>query len=242
MLAGALVPGLARAQSDDLFAALVRGAEVGIERVGGEVVTVFGLPVSEAAESLANATRGIALPDGYRPRDLVSGWSAGLRSVGDQYVRAVVVPDTQELFRVAGTEGHSLALLSAYRSYSYQVDVFAGQVERRGDEEQANRWSARPGHSQHQLGTTTDFSGASIFRAFGESPEGQWFWENGHNFGYVFPYTSTSEPLTGYVPEPWHGRWVGRELALWMRGLNYQTAVSFCADDVVAAVRVAAGL
>jgi D-alanyl-D-alanine carboxypeptidase len=201
---------------------------------------LFSLHPQVAREVWQKVTRYDALPPDYRPLDLVATWESGLPSAnGGQYLRQVIVPDTVELVRAARAEGLDVSILSGFRSYGYQVSLFGAQVARRGgDEEAANRYSARPGHSQHQLGTTLDFSG---FRAFAGSPAGAWVWEHAHEFGFVFPYTEASQDRTGYVSEPWHVRWVGRELATWMQGLGYQTSTERTADDLIAAVRTAAG-
>jgi LAS superfamily LD-carboxypeptidase LdcB len=246
-LLAAAVPALrigpAAAQSTISVGQLRGLAELGIERLGDEVTSVFGLYPPEADETLANVTRELALSATYRPRDLVSAAAVGIPQSGGQFIRAVTVEDTRALVQAAAAAGHRLSLLSAYRSYAYQVDVFASQVIRRnGDEDGANRFSAKPGHSQHQLGTTHDFqSTGTTFGTFARSDAGVWFWEHAHEYGYVFPYTEASAERTGYVPEAWHARWVGTPLSTFMWALGYRTAAGFNADDVVAAVREAAG-
>ena len=143
------------------------------------------------------------------------------------------------LIDAASAEGHDLYTGSGFRSEAYQAGVFAAQVKRWGDEETANRYSARPGHSQHQLGTTVDFT--STFAAFRRSPAADWLRDNAHRFGFVLPYTPAAGPLTGYVDEPWHGRWVGRDLAGQLQAAGYQDWTSFDADDVIGLVRIETG-
>jgi D-alanyl-D-alanine carboxypeptidase len=144
------------------------------------------------------------------------------------------------LIDAAGAEGHDLYAGSGFRSEAYQAAVFAAQVKRWGDEETANRYSARPGHSQHQLGTTVDFT--NTFAAFRRSPASDWLRDNAHRFGFVLPYTPAAGPLTGYIDEPWHGRWVGRDLAAQLQGAGYQDWMSVDADDVIDLVRIEAAL
>lgn len=222
------------------IARLSTALNAGIERdESGAVTAVFGLAVQEAREMLQMATKADALPSSYRPRDLVGAPAVGVPASGFPAIRAVTVPDTRAMVEAAAAEGHDLWVLSAFRSYAEQVQIFANAVNRRGDEELANRFSARPGQSQHQLGTTLDMT--NQFRAFGSSPAGQWLWANAHRFGYVFPYTDLNQERTGYVSEPWHVRWVGTPLAQWMYDAGYQAWTDLTADDVVALVRAAAG-
>jgi LAS superfamily LD-carboxypeptidase LdcB len=216
----------------------VRG---GIERDAiGSVRSVFGLDPGVAGEVLLRATKPDALPDGYAPTDLVNASVDGIPSVGNQLLRALVVGNTRDLIREAGADGHHLYVGSGYRSQAYQVDVFAAQLARWGDDEQANRYSARPGHSQHQLGTTIDFT--SEFRAFRGGSSAAWLSDNAHRFGFVLPYTVAAVELTGYVDEPWHARWLGSLLAAQLQSANYQHWAALTVDDVVALVRLEAGL
>ncbi len=188
-----------------------------------------------AAEVLLPATRADALPDGYAPADLVSAAANGIPAAGRQLIRALIVDDTRALVSEAASLGLELYIGSGFRSQAYQVDVFAAQTARWGDAETANRYSARAGHSQHQLGTTIDFTAS--FRGFREGPAAAWLSENAHRFGFVLPYTPASSPLTGYIDEPWHARWVGGTLAGQMQALGYQSWTGLSADDGIAFVR-----
>jgi D-alanyl-D-alanine carboxypeptidase len=191
-----------------------------------------GLEPDVAAEVLLPATRLEGLPDGYAPHDLVSASANGLPSNGYQLLRKLIVEDTRAFIEAASAEGHDLYIGSGFRSQAYQQAVFAAQTARWGDEETANRYSARAGHSQHQLGTTIDFT--NTFRGFRGSPAASWLSDNAHLFGFVVPYTPASSPLTGYVDEPWHCRWVGSTLAAQLQALGYQNWTSATADDALA--------
>jgi D-alanyl-D-alanine carboxypeptidase len=201
----------------------------GLQRDGvGALLSVFDLDPGVAAEVLMPATKDDALPDAYTPRDLV-------RVAGGQLLRALIVTDTRALIAEAANQGiEELYVGSGFRSQAYQEGVFAAQTQRWGDEETANRYSARPGHSQHQLGTTIDFT--TSFRAFRGSDAAAWLADNAHRFGFVLPYTPASAPRTGYVDEPWHARWVGSELASQLQQMGYQTSSQVTADDALAEV------
>ena len=201
---------------------------------------IFGLEPSVAAEVLQRATRLDALPDGYAPSDLIDTSSAGLPAMGVQRIRRLIVDDTRALIDSAGAAGYDLYVGSGFRSQAYQQEIFRAQIGRFGSAELAERYSARPGHSQHQLGTTIDFT--STFRGFRGSDAAQWLELHAHEFGFILPYTEASRTCTGYIDEPWHARWVGRQLASGLQGLGYQVWTDQCADDAVAAVRLAAGL
>jgi LAS superfamily LD-carboxypeptidase LdcB len=231
---------LAHAGTPDL-AAIRDWVRSGIERDdSGAVRGVFGLNTRASDEILLRATRTDALPDGYAPSDVVSASARGIPSVGGQLVRAVIVDETRALVEAARRDGYSLYVGSGYRSRSYQVAIFAAQVARWGDEEVANRYSARPGHSQHQLGTTIDFT--NDFRSFRGSDASAWLRDNAHRFGFVLPYTAASTPLTGYIDEPWHARWVGQALASQIQSAGYQEWTDIDVDDVISLVRTEAAL
>ncbi|HEY3117492.1 MAG TPA: D-alanyl-D-alanine carboxypeptidase family protein, partial [Chloroflexota bacterium] len=90
------------------------------------------------------------------------------------------------------------------------------------------------GHSQHQLGTAIDFNSPG---GFAGSPGGLWLWLHAQEYGFVLPYTPASAARTGYVFEPWHLRWVGRELAAVMWELDYLDSSDLIADDYIALAR-----
>ncbi len=169
----------------------------------------------------------------YAPADLVGlqdalaralpGAAAPLAGANHQ-LRAVAVPDLQALFVAAEEAGVQLAVQSAYRSYAYQESTFAYWVELDGYEA-ALRTSARPGHSEHQLGTAVDLRSRSGPPAWdlddwATTPEGAWVKENAWRFGFVMSYPAGAEDESCYDYEPWHFRYVGRELAAQMHVAN----------------------
>jgi D-alanyl-D-alanine carboxypeptidase len=202
----------------------------------GAVTSIFGLD----PDVFLRATKADALPDGYAPDDLVGAAAHGIPQAGGQTLRGLIIDDTYALIGAAADDGVTLYVGSGYRSQAYQSAVFAAQVQRWGDPDTANRYSAQAGHSQHQLGTTIDFTNS--FAAFRRGPAPDWLRDNAHQFGFVLPYTPASASLTGYVDEPWHARWLGAELASQLQSLGYQDWPALSADDVVALVRAEAGL
>ena len=152
-------------------------------------------------------------PEGLVP--LTETYAYGPQSVVEQ-----VLPDLLRLLEAAQVAGHRIVVVSSYRSFETQRDAFQYHVDTYGLD-QASRVSARAGHSEHQLGTTVDFSSAAVgyelVEAFGSTPEGRWLAEHAHEHGFVLSYPEGLEEVTGYAYEPWHFRWVGRELAAEVR-------------------------
>ncbi len=135
---------------------------------------------------------------------------------GQQLLIAEAAEEFQQMVNTAANVGIYIFARSSYRSYDTQVSTFEYWVSVRGEEE-ASRISARPGHSEHQLGTTTDVTAASVgyelSQAFGNTEEGRWVEENAWRFGFIISYPEGKEHITGYVYEPWHIRYVGRDVA-----------------------------
>ena len=115
-----------------------------------------------------------------------------------------------ELKQAALEEGLEISFMSGYRSYGEQYEVYSGWNKTYPDGE-ADRISARPGHSEHQLGLAIDVN--SIEFSFADTPEGIWLAENCYKFGFIIRYKEGTESITGYMYEPWHIRYLGAELA-----------------------------
>lgn len=120
-----------------------------------------------------------------------------------------------EMCHKAYSEGIVLHLLSAYRSFDYQETVFQRNIRFYGSEAEANRYSARPGQSEHQLGTAVDFGGTDSdwTEGFSHTKPARWLARNAYKFGFVMSYPPGTEHITGYVFEPWHYRYIGMEAA-----------------------------
>ena len=115
-----------------------------------------------------------------------------------------------ELQNAAYLAGFDMPLLSGYRSYDYQKSLYENYVARDG-EEAANRYSAKPGTSEHQTGLAFDVGEMSW--TYGETAAGQWLVNHCAEFGFILRYLPDKEDITGYMYEPWHIRYVGVEHA-----------------------------
>lgn len=110
--------------------------------------------------------------------------------------------------------GMVVLVTSAYRSYSYQAGLF-GTYAKRDGEEAANKYSARAGKSEHQTGLAIDVVKPGVRMVnFGSTEESVWVANNAHRFGFIIRYPKGKESITGYQYEPWHLRYLGKDLAL----------------------------
>jgi D-alanyl-D-alanine carboxypeptidase len=135
---------------------------------------------------------------------------------GKGSVRAVIADDLQAMSAAAAAAGSAIGVESAYRSYADQQAVFSKWVSIYG-RQQALRISARPGHSEHQLGLTIDFRSdppiSTLNASWGSTAAGKWMRNHAWEFGFIMSYPKGKSSLTCYDYEPWHFRYVGRDLA-----------------------------
>lgn len=113
--------------------------------------------------------------------------------------------------------GFQLTAFSTYRSFEYQTTLYEGYVERDG-KEAADRYSARPGYSEHQTGLAFDIGEVNYEKhwassSFAETEAGKWVAANAHRYGFILRYPLGKEAITGYMYESWHFRYVGEAIA-----------------------------
>lgn len=178
---------------------------------------------------LVNKTRPI--PTDYIPPNLVvpSVPTRTDKGVDERSVRQEITKPLEDMFAAAKAAGHHLMIGSAYRPASLQQFYFNSYAASWG-QEMAERYSAHPGHSEHQLGLAVDISTESrecyLSTCFINTPDGQWLANNAHKYGFTLRYAKGKESITGYSYEPWHYRYVGVELAtaLYESGLSLEEA------------------
>ena len=158
------------------------------------------------------------LDSDYKPNDLVVP-NVKFSFDGEhekKYMRQEAASALEELFNQAKEEGIYLYAVSGYRSYSTQERLFKNRANRVGEEE-ANKLSARPGESEHQTGLAMDVTSQSakfdLIEEFGDTEEGKWLKDNAHKFGFIIRYLKEKTDITGYSYEPWHIRYVGKDVA-----------------------------
>ncbi|KAB8139006.1 D-alanyl-D-alanine carboxypeptidase family protein [Gracilibacillus oryzae] len=170
----------------------------------------------DSVEVIVNKQR--KLPDGYKPADLVEPNVSFYAAEGDpkRLMRQVAATALEQLFADAKQSGLEFVAVSGYRSYDRQKVIYENNVAKNG-QEHADRYSARPGTSEHQTGLAMDVASAALVAVlepgFIQTDEGQWLAENAHNYGFIIRYLEGKESITGYSYEPWHVRYVGKELA-----------------------------
>ena len=119
---------------------------------------------------------------------------------------------------------------SAYRSYAYQKNLFQWYIQKEMEadrsltkaqaQEKVLTYSAAPGTSEHQSGLCVDFMTTTmrdLDETFEQTAAFSWLEENACQFGFILRYPKGKEDVTGYKYEPWHYRYVGRELAMAVR-------------------------
>lgn len=149
----------------------------------------------------------------YEPDNLVKPNVKFLRDTSDElrYMDETAAKALEELFQVAKSENINLIGSSAYRSYKSQVRVLKDEISSKGVD-YANKYVAKPGKSEHQSGLSIDVTNEA--RCFDKtSPEAQWLANNAHRFGFILRYPEGKEDITGYNYEPWHIRYVGKDVA-----------------------------
>lgn len=149
------------------------------------------------------------LPSSYAPNDLVG------------QLRSEPSGKLQELLAAAAANGASMRILSGYRSYATQNSTYNAYVAKDG-QAAADRYSARPGHSEHQTGLAADLGNGTcdLEICFGTTVAGKWLAANAHTYGFTISYPESKEAITGYQYEPWHIRYVGIELASELKKAN----------------------
>ncbi|TCI21924.1 D-alanyl-D-alanine carboxypeptidase family protein [Exiguobacterium sp. SL-9] len=169
-------------------------------------------------DTLILVNKQIALPAGYKPKDLVTAnidfvdTATGERKMLRQEAARAI----EKLMTGAKAANIELKGTSAFRSYDYQVQLFNNYVARDG-KAQAMKYSAPPGHSEHQTGLAIDVSSASVgyqlTQSLEQTKEGKWLADNAHTYGFIVRYQRAYEAETGYMFEPWHLRYIGVEHA-----------------------------
>lgn len=159
---------------------------------------------------------GITYIDGY----LVANKTYSLPST---YNPGKLLQETQnaadQMLAAAKLDGFSIHVQSGFRSYETQKNLYNRYVSTSGKKE-ADTYSARPGHSEHQSGLAFDvcestgkYKDACINSNFADTVEAKWLAQNAQKYGFILRYPKDKTNETGYIYESWHFRYVGKELA-----------------------------
>lgn len=168
------------------------------------------------------ANRDSLLEEDYVPEDLTNLKTRKISSDAIQ-MRSVAADALEIMFDCAEEEGVYLYAHSGYRSYRTQKTMYYNRLEKNNGKD--DKVVAYPGSSDHQTGLGIDVInksgiGKRFTSAFADTKEGQWVAENCWDFGFVIRYQKDKEDITQITYEPWHLRYVGVQVALYMHENN----------------------
>ena len=202
------------------------------EEIEEEENNPLGDLIHEPSSLALLVNKEYALDEDYKPDDLVTvDVPTVLENPEVKQLRKEPADKLKEMFESAKESNIVLHARSGYRSYNTQVQLFNSYASNHG-EEAANKYSARPGQSEHQTGLAMDITSQSVnyqlSNSFGQVTEGIWVSENAHKFGFIIRYPEGKEEITGYQYEPWHLRYLGEDLAtlVYESGLTYEEYLS----------------
>ena len=119
----------------------------------------------------------------------------------------------EEMAKDASKNKLKLVILSSYRSYDYQVDLYNRYAKKDG-KDKADTYSGRPGFSEHQTGLAIDiYNGKTPYTKFESTKEFDWMQDNAYKYGFILRFPKGKELETGYQYESWHYRYVGNDIA-----------------------------
>lgn len=190
-------------------------------------MTRFSVDAADSIWVVVNKLRPLG-PADYEASDLVT---VNVPYVSNPLMRAEAATALEQMFAAGVAEGSGgLQVQNAYRSFATQTSVHTRLVAQLG-QTAARAQSAQPGYSEHQTGLSLDIVGSpascSIEACFGQTTQGVWLAANAWRYGYVLRYPADKTPITGYIYEPWHFRYVGVELATEMHETGVTTLEEF---------------
>lgn len=208
------------------------------------VPTFFPLPTSDAPivpcnerhpaadDLLPIVTASYGLDPDYVPPDLISlgDYVSFKVAPSDYLLRIEAATGLGQMVKAMQAAGLAPTVLSAYRGYYDQVVTYQKWQEQ--DPAYANQVSAQPGHSEHQLGTVIDFGSPELpglvgdpavrfHPIFAQTSEGMWLAMHAHEYGFTLTNPPGAQPFTGLTYEPWHYRYVGVDLAIYLHESGY---------------------
>jgi len=128
-----------------------------------------------------------------------------------------------KMYQDMSKENLFIFITSPYRSYNYQKSLYNNYVSKNG-KENADRFSARAGYSEHQTGLAIDIAAKnSVYTKFANTEEYKWVKDNCYKYGFILRYPEDKEKQTGYMFEAWHYRYVGEEVAQYI----YEHKITF---------------
>ena len=181
-----------------------------INDIGGTVGKLDKLSRTDP-ELLQKYSKVFFLNENYAPESFEQVPEKWVSGEADEYISKPVWPFLKDMLEDAEDDGVNLQVVSAFRSFATQKNLKATYLVRYGSG--ANTFSADQGYSEHQLGTTIDLSTKEldgVLSGFDSTDAYAWLTDNAYKYGFILSYPHNN---TYYQYEPWHWRFVGRELA-----------------------------
>lgn len=161
--------------------------------------------VKDPDDTLVLVNKYYGLPSGIEPKNLVD--------IEGEKMESVAADAMKKMISALRSTGLHIILQSGYRSEETQSIIYNRNVTNRG-KERADKYSARPNHSEHQTGLVMDLStDGTLEETFENTKQFAWLQENAHKYGFIMRYPKDKVYMTGYGYEPWHYRYVGVEIA-----------------------------
>lgn len=183
--------------------------------------------VNEDYTILVNKTN--VLRSNYTPKNLVKLNIEFLSDTSNEArcMEKKAADSLEDLVATAKKENIILIGSSAYRSYKSQLRILKEETDKKGVD-YADKYVAKPGQSEHQSGLAVDVT--NRVRCFDKtSKEAQWLANNAYKFGFILRYPDGKEDITGYNYEPWHIRYVGKDIAkeIYMKNITLEEYLSY---------------
>lgn len=183
--------------------------------------------VNEDYTILVNKTN--VLRSNYTPKNLVKLNIEFLSDTSNEArcMEKKAADSLEDLVATAKKENIILIGSSAYRSYKSQLRILKEETDKKGVD-YADKYVAKPGQSEHQSGLAIDVT--NRVRCFDKtSKEAQWLANNAYKFGFILRYPDGKENITGYNYEPWHIRYVGKDIAkeIYMKNITLEEYLSY---------------
>ncbi|MBR1970348.1 MAG: M15 family metallopeptidase [Clostridia bacterium] len=175
----------------------------------------YDIPVSGYDDPYIIVNKYYKVPDGYHPPDL--------KSFDGQLLREETGNAYKKMREDALKQGLNIRVVSGYRSVEYQRGLYNRYLSN-DSRENVDRYSARPGYSEHHTGMAMDIFGSQDgLRNFENTPEYPWVRDNCYKYGFIIRYLVETEDITGYESEPWHLRYVGTKVSTEMKEKNIKS-------------------
>ena len=137
----------------------------------------------------------------------------------------------KDLNQAAKEAGYNIVINSGYRTYTYQKELWENRKATQG-QKKADEFVARAGHSEHQTGYAIDVADFLYGEFTEEKASYEWMLQNCYKYGFILRYPKDKENITGYTYEPWHYRYVGKEVAgkIWQEKITFDEYYAFYLD------------